>query len=335
MEALDLAGSDKEEAEFASLLFRLCCNVCAHRSMGMQCYSVLPPGIFAMLRKRDAVAAALQELKAMWQVITDLEVLANANPALAFVMRNVPFLLNPVVRDIFVLLSQHGFLLAPPAVTKMLRTIFDGFCQTVLVERAFQKLQDRRRLVRNNKIRRMKRFYHIHSSGLLGEMGRREVGLKSGPLPSSMPRVVPKTRFEAKGLPSSIPDKEFAPLRSGKKTWLSLSAQGLQLQVAAWALLKEVHGQGQVGQVGLAWRALLAVEGSVVRNKEQGEHYIVFKASQFAMMLWPADCDQVAQRVLFKPSTGDRGVAFWRVVLHTSAWEVLPAEVVPPAVLAA
>lgn len=207
MEALDVTGSDKEGAEFASLLFRLCCNVCARRSMSMQqCYSALPPGIFAMLRKRDAVAAALQELKAMWQVITGFEVLANANPALASVMRNVPFFLNPVVRDIFVLLSQHGFLLVPPAVTKMLRAIFDGFCQTVLVERAFQKLQDRRRPVRNNKIRRMKRFYNILSSGLLGEMGRREVGLKSGPLPSPMPRVVPKTCFEAKGLSSSIPD---------------------------------------------------------------------------------------------------------------------------------
>ena len=92
----------------------------------------------------------------------------------------------------------------PPDVTEILEAVYKGFCNTVVVERAFQKLQDTKRLQKNAKMRRMKRYYQIHTSGLLGEMGRADVQPQAGNLPGYAPRCIPRTAFEALGVPAQF-----------------------------------------------------------------------------------------------------------------------------------
>ena len=173
------------------------------------------------------------------------------------------------------------------------------------------------------------------SQGLMKEMGRQEVEPSREPLPGDVPRRLPTAMFEAmSSRDTSIPLDDLQGIKSGRtKGYPSTSAQGLQVQVAAWRLLVEAHTADMFHKLQDRYLATLLQEDGIVVNQATCQCHIVLKTCAYGALLWPCSKHEEAGFRYFTPCVEPGVQASWKAVLDADAWLSIPCVAVPPVVL--
>lgn len=240
------------------------------------------------------------------------------------------WLFNPAVRKLLTLLAQHGFQFVCPDAQAMMDSVLHGFCNSVIMEKAFQKLQGIGRASKNSRSSRLRRYYQPHMAGLMQEMGRAEIE-PATELPADLPARLPAAAFEAEGAAPSIDIERLKGISAGKsRDYPSTSAQGLQIQVAAWRLLCQACREDRLEQVGDSWLALLLHADGIVVNTTSGQAFLVLKVCALGALLWPCRRFATASAVCFAPSTEEHVRYMWAAILDTAEWQCIPTKVLPP-----
>lgn len=321
----------------AASLWKLVCRTVKHRAMSMAHFLDVPPGQLVLLVSEEpaSVQSALLKQKLNWSTLMVAEMNQWRFPEVGKVISNVGFLFNGVVSVMLVHLAQHDFRCVPPAVETVVEAILGGFCNTVICERAFQKLKDHGRCQKNSRMSRVRKWYVPSSQGLMKEMGRQEVEPSREPLPGDVPRRLPTAMFEAmSSRDTSIPLDDLQGIKSGRtKGYPSTSAQGLQVQVAAWRLLVEAHTADMFHKLQDRYLATLLQEDGIVVNQATCQCHIVLKTCAYGALLWPCSKHEEAGFRYFTPCVEPGVQASWKAVLDADAWLSIPCVAVPPVVL--
>lgn len=325
-----------DEQAFAKLLWNLCCYTTKHRALTVGHFLYLPLGQMALLLHPEDtwVKRGLELQKTNWEVLMEAERRQHTTPGVKAILHSISFMFQDVVRELMVLLAQHGHAFVCPPARSMLETIYKGFMHTVIVEKGFQRLQDMSREQKNSRSARCRRWHELATASLMRDMGRQQIEGHEGGMPADLPRHIGGEMFEAMALNPSIPDKELLRIKGrGKTDYPSPSAQQLQVQPAAWQLLVAVHAGSLWHKVSCAYLALLCTECSVVRSAP-GRCWLVLKSCEFGILVWPAEQVEATGLVFFRPSRQSGIKATWLPVLDTDGWQAIPCEVVSPAVVA-
>lgn len=330
----DLKGELADDYHVAETAWKLGIALVGHRatSIGIYQHMLLGCAILLCSPSRSVVRAALARLECMWELVAKAEAHLVAHPELQEVFLSIPFLYNPVLREVLVLLAQHSFKCVPPAVETLVFTIFKGFASSVIVERAFQRCVDYGRNSNNKCMHRPARYFVPHERALLKEHDRAEVEVDCTEL-TQAGRVVPKAAYDALGIAPSIDDKELQNIINNKsKEYPRRNAQGLQTQVAAWELLRHVSSENQWGKVVSAWQALLVPQGCVLQERSTSAHSLVLRACSWGCLLWLAEKISVNNMTFWKPLLRDGTVASWRPILDVGEWRALLVHPLTPGV---
>lgn len=128
----------------AALVWGLCCRTAMHRCMSMAHFVDIPLGSLLLLGSKDSASVniGLQRAREAWGFMVKVESMQCALQGVQSVMRKVVWLFNPAIRELLTLVAQHGFQFVCPDAMSMVETVLYGFCNTVIIEKAFQKLQD-------------------------------------------------------------------------------------------------------------------------------------------------------------------------------------------------
>lgn len=198
-----------------------------------------------------------------WATLMDAEHRMHKTPGLLRVMQSILFLQQDIVRECMVMLAQHGHKFIPPPLQKVLSCMFEGHNQTVIIEKAFQKLKDISREQKDSRMSRCRRWHYTIESKLLSEFGRKELVVEGQPIQGdgSIPKHVPPNAFEAQGIECSIGDDTLKTLLKDKSpSWLSLGPPAMQVQAGAWQLVMQLRREGSWDRVSQAYGSLLLNE---------------------------------------------------------------------------
>ena len=304
-------SADQQDAEMATFLWRLVCASVRHRGMSMLQHSGSMPGCLVLLASPDvqAVQMGLRKLKCFCDIMCEVEKLQWRYPQVEKLIGNINMFWSDVCREVLAQCAQHDFQVVPPEVQEIASTILHSFGGTVLNERCFRSLSDAKLRNQSKKISRTKRYYHPISVGLLHDHGREEPSMNEMRAEASLdgvPRKLPESMYDAYGMEPSIDLEQLQQTRH-PELWEhpSTSAQGMQVQVAAWHLLPGT---------GSAWHALLLPEDSIVRKLGAGGFGVVLKSCMYGVLLWPMELHQVGRVTVFRPSLEEASRCKWRVV---------------------
>lgn len=228
-----------DEVGFAELVWSLVCATVRHRGMTISQFVDLPLGQMALLLgSQQAIAKCLAKQKLNWQVLEAAERKQFTDGGVALLLKVVCFVEEQIVRELLIQLAQQDFKFVSPVAMNTLRCIYGGFCHSVVVEKGSQKLQDIGREQKDTQMSRLRRWYWLHQSQMLKEFERSEVDPATAVLGSGVPRRLPKSLFHALGSECTIKDEELKDItQPGRIDWATCSAQGIQIQPAAWRLL--------------------------------------------------------------------------------------------------
>eukprot|EP00971_Amphidinium_carterae_P264120 5239835-Amphidinium_carterae.1 len=329
------APGDEEEFEVADLLFNLICNSIKHRGMSMMQYRWSLPGLFVLLCHNTHRAGALSTLKNWWSALKWLEVRRLKSPEVRMVYDSVGWLQNGVVREVLVSLAQHDFMCIPPELHKIFEGLFRGYANTILVEKCFQKLRDEQRESNNKEMQRSRRWLVPVDRQLLKEVGRKEVQ-PCAQLPESVKECrYPKSVFSALGLPPSWDDGELRQIQDGTAKYLSTSAQGLQLQPAAWCLLLAGAEAADMRVIEEGWHAVIFQEKCVIKHKSRDESWLVLKSCPYALLVWPVSVCKLGDAILWVPTLERNTSVKWLATPDISVWSCVEVQAIPPNVMRA
>lgn len=327
---------DKEDAEMAELLWSLCFATVKQRSLSMGQHAETLPGQFLLLvagrKDPETVKRGLNLMKEAWETLTEAEVMQHKYPSVMQVLKSVGWAWNTVVREILVLLAQHDFHVAPPAVEMMVNTIAQGYGGSVINERCFKAYADCKRENSNEQVSRVRRYFHPVKAKVLEQHGRADLDFS---IPASeatqVPRRLPSSLYEACSMECSLPQEQAENIMKPHE-WShpSTSAAGLRLQVGAWHLLLNLRKASAWADAASAWQALLLPENKVVTKVGPDAFSIVLKNSVFGVLLWPAEKLQFGRLTLFQPVVADAARYSWRMVLSWEEWQVVPTQALPP-----
>jgi len=196
-------------------------------------------------------------------------------------------------------------------------------------------LQDMKRGQKNMRVARMKRWATLRERGVMAIYNREEVEpagdlyLAQG-LSGDDP--LPQGCFEPGKLAGSLDEEELKRMGTEKVDYACTSAQGMQAQVAAWALLMQCSKLDCWSDAHLAWQSLLAPQDGIVVNTVCGEGFVVLRTTVWGMLVWPAAKIETVRHTLWSPATDGPAVAMWEAVLNAEHFCFVPTQVVPPSV---
>ena len=326
---------DEADFEIAELFWNLTVAAVKHRGLSIAHYTDSLPGFYVLLLgTAENQSQALKTLAEWWEVLRWVEPARHKNPEIKAVFDQVGWLQQTVCREILVSLAQHAFRAIPPTVKMVLEGVFKGFANTILIERSFQCLRDEQRANQNKNISRQRRWWAPVRRDLLKDMGRKEVETAEFVAPDVKNISYTKSCFDALGQEPTWDKKELEHIMAEKTTWLSTSAQGLQVQVAAWNLLWQAGKQRSAEIIEHAWENIICPEGVVVIEKKEDEvGQLVLRSTCWGLLLWPMRRWTLASRTCWRPGRSQGTRVRWQCIADIKAWWCVKLQAVPPQVL--
>ena len=321
----------------AQKLWQLVCGLCRHRSMSMAQWRCVPPYQFIGLLASGAanVKEAMDMQKDNWLTLTTCEKAQFTNPELQAILCDLPWLHNPVSREVLTMLAQHDFACIPAPAKSLLVAMFKGPNHSVSVENMFQHLQDFSRDAQNGMQSRPKRMHHCIQSSLLSEFDLPEVPAFAAQAEHDARRLH-KSTWDGVAGSCSFSEELLKELQSkAGKAFPSPSAQSIQQQTGSWVLLVECCKQQCLDKIPEAWHALLMPQDHIAVHKPSSEFFVVLKSTKHAVLLWPVDNKRACGVETFQPRTTQGTRAIWRAILVPGDWTIVPTVALPPHVMRA
>eukprot|EP00971_Amphidinium_carterae_P326768 6457769-Amphidinium_carterae.1 len=337
MSCLKPMPGDELDFEVGESMWALAASTVKQRGMSICNYTSSLLGYFVLLKgNADVASECLRTLRKWWQCLVWVEPRRHKHAELMKVFNKIGFLQNVVIREMMVTLAQHDFQVVPPNVMSVVEGMYQGFANTILVERCFQALRDEKRKTTGSVMSRQRRWMVPVQRELLTSMGWPEVVADENiSLPSSVAKQSYGQRcFEALGLEPTWDDAELAEIKGERQTWLSTSAQGLQLQVAAWQLLVTASADEDETCIDNAWQNVLCPEGVILHAAdESSKGWLCLKSSCYGLLVWPMVRRSMKELSFWRPVTEEGTKVHWMVMRTLKQWHCCQIQPVPPVVL--
>eukprot|EP00971_Amphidinium_carterae_P351754 6492266-Amphidinium_carterae.1 len=328
---------DELDFDVGESLWALAASTVKQRGMSICNYTDSLPGFFVLLKgNADVAGECLRTLRKWWQCLVWVEARRHKHAEMMKVFNKIGFLQNVVIREMMVTLAQHDFQVVPPSVMSVVEGMYQGFANTILVERCFQALRDEKRKTTSSVMSRQRRWMVPVQRELLTSMGWAEVKADENiSLPSTVAKQSYGQRcFEALGLEPTWDDAELSALKAEKQSWLSTSAQGLQLQVGAWQLLVRAAGDEDEACIDNAWQNVLCAEGVILHSADDNNTgWVCLKSSCYGVLVWPMQRWNIRELSFWRPVTEDGTKVRWMVIKTLKLWHCCQIQPIPPVVL--
>ena len=227
-----------------------------------------------------------------------------------------------------------------PQVITDLKEIWEGLCQSVIVEQANQR--QRSHETRDNESKRfsrMGRWHVIAHNDLIRSYGRQEV-----PIPRAMPspaarRIVPSSTFMGsryKSFEPSVAVKEI----SKRKTWQSHTAASQHEQAANLEILRHLRAVGWHEGHNL-WKGMTLLAKELYQFKVRGcgvkYFFVLHHFPNNVLLLWEFESAKACKGLVFWPKTSytpntvEQGVRpQLKAITDLLGWEAIPTNVISP-----
>ncbi|CAE7547735.1 SLC38A1 [Symbiodinium sp. CCMP2592] len=323
-----LNGDAKEDEYLANTMTQLACKMYYQEWVCMQLYCHRPPYCFAKLisRKPEEARAALMEMKALWDQLTNAEAVALCDSWLKNFLESLLWPRSSFCREILISLAEMDFEELPSDVSDKLEKVFRSLATSRVCEQAFKCLTDDVRASTNSgQLTRMGRWNRLIHTSVLTENGRCQIS-------PTISHVKPGADLKVNNSLSEASDK-----------YCSLGAKFLKDMVSQ----KETFGVTSYNQGGLAtlcllssrnfsamrqgYLALLAMPGYLLWRPDLGQRaYWVVGTSIYGVL--------VVQLERFETETGPVFVLADRAAEHPqllaitnpSGWKSCALKAVPP-----
>ena len=134
-------------------------------------------------------------------------------------LQAIPFLREVLFREAMVSMRQWQFKWVPPPVLDMLKTVFQGWCQSDTCENGFNVIKDHQRDTKSMATSRIQRYMLPHVEGVMEQFGRPELEPQAEDR-AGHKRTLPKGAFDALAGQSSVPDERLRKIMMS--LWWSL-----------------------------------------------------------------------------------------------------------------
>lgn len=145
---------------------------------------------------------------------------------------------------------------------------------------------------------------------------------------------LPHRIWQSAGVQPSIEQAELQRI-TGRATWPTTNAQGLQLVSLALGLLQAAHREADWSWAANAWKSLILLEGILVERKADSEFFVILGSSQFGCIAWPCEVVALHGRRFARPITAEKTVSAHVFVFDLDAWRCWPCKVLSPCEMSA
>jgi hypothetical protein len=231
-------------------------------------------------------------------------------------------------REAMVSMRQWQFKWVPPPVLDMLKTVFQGWCQSDTCENGFNVIKDHQRDTKSMAMARIQRYMLPHVEGVMEQFGRPELEPQAEDR-AGHSRSLPKGAFDALAGQTSMPEEKLRKVMMSHPTWPRYTPLSAHTIPAATSLLQHVFGMDRWGDLASMWRSMFFLTGTVVREVAAAKVHLVLDSCQFGVLLWPCG-DGVSSSQYVRPRVDKDAAPCWFHVSRFDLWEVLPVEPTSP-----
>lgn len=319
----------QEEAVFAEKAWLFALNLCRTRALSMSSHTHAFPNLFVLLLSPSGTIrkSGLGICEEAWTALAAVEVAALSRPALARLIKAIPWADWTIPREILLLLAQVEFKVIPEQVTQLLKSHFAGFGQSAIMENNINRNRDIQRQSKNSRLSDIKAWYRPIVTNVLGMYDRPEVQPHHHHSLSN--RAIPKQSFVSTGCEPSIAQKEICKIM-GKAFWTTTGAQGLQLCPSAWSLLQDLFRRAAWDDANLAWKAMFALTGMILQRRGFEQVLLVLASNQYAFIGWPIIITETAGKTFATVSSDDSAAPSFHHVYDFDQWSAFPHKICPP-----
>ena len=165
----DAQASDLHQADYVCDMHALClCLVCAV-CCGSSCISAAR-GLHVCVTTNSCFSVLAHAALKHWSWRRHLVCIYTLEH-----LQAIPFLREVLFREAMVSMRQWQFKWLPPPVLDMLKTVFQGWCQSETCENGFNAIKDHQRDTKSTATSRIQRHLLPHVEGVMEQFGRLEL----------------------------------------------------------------------------------------------------------------------------------------------------------------
>lgn len=301
------------EQDIVEEVWRCTFHLARTRSASLAHHSHCYPVIFARLVSDNETdrALGLQHAERAWTAISTVEVEAKNHAVVKGFFSAVPFMKWVWPREVFLGLAQWSFKWVDPGTAGTIKTVFEGYGQSLIVENFFNQAKDQYRDGKGTKISRERRLLLGPTKRLISEVyGRKEVSLDEASSCAAQiankPRNMPAAAFESQAGTPSVKREELMNIEQ-RATWPTFSPLSAHSIVTCWQLILELSDSGQWGSASSVWKSIFVRPGVVLKSKGPEALTLVLTADQYGVLGFPVHIDTTLD---------NEGATFFRIPRH-------------------
>ncbi len=226
-----------------------------------------------------------------------------------------------------------------PQVLDEVRDVYEGLCQSVVVEQANQKQRGPEYRDNDNKnICRIRRWHVVVHSSLVRSYNRKEIDVGSSSGTSARRQLVPKTTFIGAKMKSFQPSIDVAKV-SGRRSWLTHTPKNAHEQTAKLMILMHLHDVGW-NRGSMLWKAACFLANEIYQLKIRGHGNVVYFVLGHVgqcVLLWPVTAARAAGSTVYTlqntycDANIDHEVKpVLQCITDVQSWEGIPTEIISP-----